>query len=137
MRCLGFSDLTADEAFFVAVYRDWVTGVENPTAMENGIAKILSHHRLFGALDTAFAIFRDVISRSDAISGYGDVLSRHEEDVLELLGTALRHASVLAQQSGRVQTTVMLRAPSHIQRTGQDELRQKVNTASWAVTCYM
>ena len=125
MAQLGFSDLTEDEAFVVCLYRDWHAGGETRPSFEDMIGTALWHDPLFNHLDDVFGVFLQIAQDRFAIFGVGDLLSSHEEGLLD----------VLALQIGRKRGDFgdMFRPVSAIPRSGRDALQTRIEASHLCV----
>ncbi|MEO0959053.1 MAG: hypothetical protein AAFY66_11420 [Pseudomonadota bacterium] len=117
---LGFQDLTEDERLIVAVYRDWRAGGPTSAVVEHAIARHLRRDRLYGALESLFALFRQLSGvEASGMPFADDVLLPSEECLLDILSAeppapaasdeatacrdALRTAGILPRSSDRIE----------------------------------
>lgn len=117
MQSLGFSDLTDDEAFLIAIFRDWSIAKAARKTFEASVREKTICDKLHGSLETVFAVFRQVTPDIFPAVRNDDQLSTLEERVLEALSVALGAGVV--------------RPVRDIERTGRDHLLQRINCTGW------
>lgn len=130
---LGFSDLNEDEAFLVAIYRDWARQGGEKGPIEDEIAGALSQDVLRNALNAVFAAYRQNAPDAGDSPGVGAVLSQHEERLLDALSRMARAACPRSEEGASLRALNAVRPADEIRRSGQDELMHKVNMGFWSM----
>lgn len=129
MADLGFSDLTEDEALLVSLYREWVSKHLVQHTFERKMSLTLANDALHHVLDDVFAIFQHVPTDEVPVCGVGDLLSDHEELLLDAVSM---HLSRPIKKIGKNRVP-MIRPTIEISRTDRDILRFRVNQSNWCV----
>lgn len=130
---LGFADLTENEAFLIAIYRDWRRLDLGKATIESNIRHALAHDTLNDVLSAVFATFRKLTPNSAEPCGQGDILSEHEERLLDALSARLRVACPVDADGGRAVPPETVRPCKEIVRSGTDDLLQKIHRTGWRV----
>jgi hypothetical protein len=126
MRHLGFSDLTENEALLVAIYRDCVTQGAFKNQIEAAFSKALAQDVLHSVLDDVFAIFRQMSPDTVYVFGKCDLLSEHEERLLDDLSEGLNWVEIRDRGMQPI-----VRPVAEISLSGKDEMMFLINLASY------
>ena len=132
---LGFADLNDDEALAISMYRNWLRPTVPREVTERYMTVALSHDILHNVLNIIFATFRKMTPDAVGVCSNGYLLSHQEEHLIDALS---QNIHVLSPASSDCQRTLLpiIRPTAQIHRSGQDELRQKVNVACWQIASY-
>lgn len=122
---LGFSDLSDDQALAVSVYRDWRACDGDATIVEKKIVDALQYDPISDLWDTIFATYHQVADDDFNACGVGDLLSPHEERLLNSLAERLSEVNLHLSNS--------FRPVVELTRSGTDALRQRENGVRWHV----
>ena len=123
---LGFSDLTPDECFLIALFRQWRRIGPTRAIAEHRLACLLQADGIHPALDSLFRLFSALPRGVPDKDGETDLLSENEEVLLDLLSSQ-NHPdkdSALVRKCRRdmENSEIHLRPASAIDRSGRDEI---------------
>ena len=125
---LGFSDLTQDESFLIALFRHWHRIGPTRAIAEHRLACLLRADTIHPALDSLFRLFSQFPSAADR-DGETDLLSESEETLLDLLSGRdhpNRGSDLIKECRRNIENSkIHLRSPSAIERTGDDRILLK------------
>ncbi|MEO0945544.1 MAG: hypothetical protein AAFY06_11995 [Pseudomonadota bacterium] len=109
--------MTDDEAFLIAIFRDWSIAKAARETFEASVREKTNCDKLHGRLEAVFAVFRQVTPDIFPAVRSDDHLSALEERVLDALSLALGAGVV--------------RPVRDIERSGRDHLLQRINRTGW------
>ena len=128
---LGFSDLTEDEALLVALYRDWIKQSENKAIFERNMLHVFSCDTIHSALGNIFLIFKNITTYTLPRSGVGDLLSKHEELLLDAL--AVNQMKIAGDEAASNCSWPNVRPTGEIHQSGNDFLSYRINHTQWRI----
>lgn len=123
---LGFSDLTQDECFLIALFRQWRRIGPTRAIAEHRLASVFQADGIHSALDSLFRLFNEYPLGAPDQNSETDLLSQNEEALLNLLSDQDHPDKDLALvrkcRRDIENSEIHLRPVSAIDRSGHDRL---------------
>ncbi|MEM7169404.1 MAG: hypothetical protein AAF530_04505 [Pseudomonadota bacterium] len=82
---LGFFDLTRDEYYIISLFRQWNKLGPTRAIAEHRLASFLQRDHIYPALNSLFQLFNELQIETQESEWDSDILTEHEESLLELL----------------------------------------------------
>ena len=127
---LGFSDLTQDECFLIALFREWRRIGPTRSIAEHRLACLLQADGIHPALDSLFRLFNELPRGALDPDDDTDLLSANEEALLDLLSDQDhpdKDLALIRECRRDIENSEMhLRPAASIERSGQDEVMIRI-----------